>query len=205
MPAVVRTSSSVATSSRMSTALSLVPLVRREKVSDLCLAPQALCCVRQSFISTDMKLSLKFSSLFLNSGSLRAVWRSWDLCQRKESDRAHRPQIRSVRNLLLCLPHFHRSCCYPALCCALFMHTFTLLGSDFFICLQEIASSWARAMCSGSTTLSRLGLRGSGPPVLKHRLSPWTGPLPRGSCWINRALTWNRKWNRGTLWNRTTV
>lgn len=64
--------------------------------------------------------------------------------------------------------------------------------------LQEIASSWGRAMFSGSTTLFKPGLRGRGPHVLRPRRSLWTGPSPRGSCWRSRALTWNRKWNRGT-------
>lgn len=54
---------------------------------------------------------------------------------------------------------------------------------------QETGSSWARATSSASTTPSRPGRSGSGPRAQRRPPSPWTGPLPRESCWRSRAST----------------
>lgn len=66
-------------------------------------------------------------------------------------------------------------------------HTYVVFF--YLIALKEIASSWERATCSGSTTQSRPEPRGRGPRVQRPRLSPWTGPSLRGSSWRNKAST----------------
>lgn len=164
MPAAVRTSSSVATSSRKNTASSAVRRVQQEKVGHRLLCLTSLVC------QCPAERGATVSSLCPAAVVLQP-------CRGAETfvngSRATGPTVLSSGRYG---SHVLRGAAS------------TLEPVVPRVHIKAVASSWARATCSASSSPLRPGPRG---PRARPRAgaSLWTGPLPRESCWTSRAST----------------